>query len=124
MQPTGSEATVDEHPPAEHVATVRVGHFLSRAEAEVARGMLESSGVPAVVIGDDGGGVQPDVSYGYGGVAIGVHPDDVEEARELLLDVDAPLDVRDLRTPNWRSRLVLVTAVILVALLLAGIIQR
>ncbi len=115
---------MDEHPPGEQVATVRIGRFLSRAEAEVARGMLESSGVPAVVIGDDGGGIHPDVSYGYGGVALGVHPDDVEEARTLLLDIGDPLDVRDLRTPNWRSRLVLITAVILVVLLLAGVIQR
>jgi hypothetical protein len=108
---------VDEEHGSEQVATVRVGRFLTRAEADVARSMLEASGLEAVVLGDDGGGVHPAATYGHGGMALGIHPDDVEEARELLADVDAPLDRSDLRSPNWRSRVGLVVAVLLVLLL-------
>jgi hypothetical protein len=101
----------------EHVATVRVGRFLSRAEAEIARGVLVANGVPAVVLGDDAGGVHPDISYGYGGVAVGVHPDDVEEAEALLGDIDPPIDRGDLRSPGWRPRARVVVASLLVTLL-------
>jgi hypothetical protein len=101
----------------EHVATVRVGRFLSRAEAEVARGLLESNGVPAVVIGDDGGGVQPDISYGYGGVALGVHPDDGDEAVRLLADIDAPIARRELTSPGPRRVTMLIVAAAMALLL-------
>lgn len=101
----------------DHVATARVGRFLSRAEAEIARGVLETNGVPAVVIGDDAGGVHPDISYGYGGVALGVHPDDVEEAEALLGDIDPPIARRELRSGGWRPRAVAVVAIGLVGLL-------
>jgi hypothetical protein len=108
---------VDDEHGSEQVATVRVGRFLTRAEADVARSMLEASGLEAVVLGDDGGGVHPAATYGHGGMALGIHPDDVEEARELLADVDAPLERSDLRSPTWRSRVGLVVAVLLVLLL-------
>lgn len=97
----------------DHVATARVGRYLSRAEAEIARGVLETNGVPAVVIGDDAGGVHP----GYGGVALGVHPDDVAEAEALLGDIDPPIARRDLRSAGWRPRAVTIVAAGLVALL-------
>lgn len=71
------------------VPTVRVGRFLDRAEAEVARGFLEAQGIEARVLADDVAGLRPDVAYGYGGVALAVHPDDEELARELLADADA-----------------------------------
>lgn len=102
---------------ADGVATVRVGRFLSRAEAEVARGVLVTHGVPAVVLGDDAGGVHPDISYGYGGVALGVHPDDADEAAILLADIDAPLDRNELSARGWRPRAVVAVAAGLVVLL-------
>lgn len=108
---------MDPLEPVDHVASVRVGRFLTRSEAEVARGLLESNGVPAVVIGDDGGGVQPDISYGYGGIAIGVHPDDVEEATALLGDIDGPIARSDLRTTGWRTRGVAIVAALMIATL-------
>lgn len=106
--------------PDAHVSSVRVGRFLSRAEAEVARGLLEANGVPAVVVGDDGGGVHPDISYGYGGVALGVHPDDVEEARTLLGDIDAPIDRAELRSAGWKP-LVMVLLAAATAVLVATV---
>jgi hypothetical protein len=108
---------VDDHRGGDRVASVRVGRFLTRAEADVARSMLEASGLEAVVLGDDGGGVHPAATYGHGGMALGVHPDDVDEARELLADVAAPLDRSELGAPTWRSRTGLVVALLLVLLL-------
>lgn len=102
----------------EHVSTTRIGRFLSRAEAEVARGLLETNGVPAVVIGDDAGGVHPDISYGYAGVALGVHPDDVEEAAALLGDIDPPIARGELTSVGWRPRAVTFVASLLIAVLL------
>lgn len=109
--------------PDAHTASVRVGRFLSRAEAEVARGLLETNGVPAVVIGDDGGGVHPDISYGYGGVALGVHPDDVDEARSLLGDIDAPIDRADLRSSGWRPVAMVLLAAAMAVLTAALFVQ-
>jgi hypothetical protein len=108
----------------ERVVTVRVGRFLTRAEADVARSMLEASGVPAVVLGDDAGGVHPAANYGYGGVALGVHPDDEDEARELLADVGPPIAIDDLRETSWRTRLAFVTALIVIAMLAVQAMER
>ena len=104
------------------ISTVRIGRFLTRAEAAVARGLLETHGIEAHVLGDDGGGVQPDISYGYGGVALAVHPDDEADARALLADVDAPLARDDLRTPGWRATSVLVVAAAMLVVLVATLI--
>lgn len=108
--------------PAEHRSAVRVGRFLSRTEAEVARGLLETNGVPAVVLGDDAGGVHP-VGFADGGVALGVHPDDAEEAALLLADVDAPLVRGVLRSEGRRSRAVALVAAGLVVLLVVLYLQ-
>jgi hypothetical protein len=98
------------------VSAIRVGRFLSRAEADVARGLLVTHGIEAHVLGDDGAGVQPDISYGYGGVALAVHPDDEDEARELLADLDPPLTRAELRPRGVRPTLVLVVAAFLLVL--------
>ncbi|MCH7861932.1 MAG: hypothetical protein IH998_09640 [Proteobacteria bacterium] len=85
------------------VPTVRVGRFLGRAEAEVARGFLEAQGIEARVLADDAAGLRPDVAFGYGGVTLAVHPDDVELAEELLAAADAtPRAPRD--APRSLSR--------------------
>jgi hypothetical protein len=99
------------------VPTIRIGRFLTRAEAEVARGMLETHGIDARVLGDDGAGVQPDISYGYGGVTLAIHPDDEADARDLLDDVDAPIDRAELRPRGWRPTGIVVVAGVLLLLL-------
>lgn len=106
------------------VTIERVGRFLTRAEADVARSMLEANGVQAVVLADDASGVHPAAHYGYGGVALGVHPDDVDEVRELLDDVDAPIELDELRTRSWRTRAAVFVAVTLVVLLVVGGLER
>ncbi len=108
----------------DHVASIRVGRFLSRAEAEVARGLLASNDIEAVVLGDDGGGVHPDISYGYGGVALGVHPDDVAAARELLDDLAPPIARDTLRSPGWRPRAVVGVALVMMLVMVALAVQQ
>jgi hypothetical protein len=103
-------------PGARVQSTVRVGRFLSRAEAEVARGFLASQGIEARVLGDDMAGVHPEASYGYGGVALAVHPDDEVEARELLASSDPPIDRSELRPRGWRPTLIVAVAALVLLL--------
>lgn len=101
------------------VPTVRVGRFSNRAEADVARGLLEAHGIEARVLADDAAGLRPDVAFGAGGIALAVHPDDAELAQELLDDtpVHAPRDPAD-GTPRRRWIPVAVALVVVAAWLL------
>jgi hypothetical protein len=66
--------------------------FLDRETAEAARSFLESQGIPAVVMTDNMGGMEPYLSYGYG-TRLMVPATQLEEARELLKEEtpEAPL---------------------------------
>jgi hypothetical protein len=59
---------------------VEVARFRFRYEAEMAAGTLADAGIPAVVVGDDVGGMYP----GIMSVGVRVVPEDAESARELL----------------------------------------
>jgi hypothetical protein len=65
----------------------RIERFTSRADAELARSVLEANGIPAYVSGDDAGGLHPDIPYGIGGTAV-VVPDERYEESIALLDVE------------------------------------
>jgi hypothetical protein len=54
-----------------------------RHEAEVARALLGSSGIQAVVVADDEGGLNPGFFARYG-VRVVVRADDLDEARRVL----------------------------------------
>jgi hypothetical protein len=62
--------------------------FPSRLEAEMARGLLESFGVPAWIRADDAGGVYPFQLSGRG-VQLMVEDRDEERVRGLLAAGDA-----------------------------------
>lgn len=63
---------------------VSVVSFPSRVEAEVAKGLLESQGIVALIVADDAGGARPyPMSYSYG-VSLQVRAFDLERAREVL----------------------------------------
>lgn len=57
--------------------------FSNRQEADLAVGYLHSCGVPAIVMGDDCGGLRPELSQSLG-VRILVSPDHQAEAESLL----------------------------------------
>ena len=62
--------------------------FSSRQEAGLAMGYLHSCGVPAIVMGDDCGGLRPELSQSLG-VRILVSPDHQAEAKRLLEEIPA-----------------------------------
>lgn len=66
-----------------------IDRFTSRAEAELACGLLSAHGIEAFVRGDDAGGAYPQLPFGMGGMVVVVPDECLEEARELL-DADDP----------------------------------
>ena len=71
--------------PAEYLNLVNIETYYNRHEAELAKGFLSVNGINAVVLGDDGGGVQPGLSFSRG-VRLLVKEGDVEKAKEILHD--------------------------------------
>jgi hypothetical protein len=63
---------------------IRIQRFTSRAEAELARTVLESNGIPAFVSSDDAGGLHPELPQAFGSTAVVVHEEDHELALSLL----------------------------------------
>jgi putative signal transducing protein len=57
--------------------------FPNRIEAEMAAGLLESEGVPALVMADDAGGAYPSLQF-VRGVRLLVAAEDAYRAREIL----------------------------------------
>ena len=64
----------------------RIDRFVSRADADLACGLLQVHGIDAFVSGDDAGGMRPDIPFGIGGTAIVVADEDLEEALAILDD--------------------------------------
>jgi len=62
---------------------VVVRRFTTEVEAELARAILESNGIAAAVLRDDGGGMLPAMSL-LSAVRLVVAPPDAEAAREVL----------------------------------------
>jgi hypothetical protein len=71
----------------------RINRFMTRAQADLACGLLRSNGVDAIVLADDAGGMRPDIGYGIGGTVV-VVPDHQLEHALALLDaiVDEPME--------------------------------
>jgi hypothetical protein len=64
---------------------VPVATFGSRPEAELARGLLESVGIPAFVSADDAGGMRPPLQLSQG-VRLMIREADLARARRVLAD--------------------------------------
>lgn len=65
-----------------------VATFSSRPQAEVARARLEAAGIGASVLGDDAGGLYPNLSTV--GVRVVVDEEDREEAEAVLAEIPEP----------------------------------
>ncbi|MGA7578675.1 MAG: DUF2007 domain-containing protein [Desulfobaccales bacterium] len=63
--------------------------FYSRIEAEMAAGLLESEGIPAMVMADDAGGAYPSLQF-LRGVRLMVAAADRYRAREILKAMEEP----------------------------------
>jgi hypothetical protein len=107
----------------EYRARRRVGRFASRGEAQVARAMLSEHGIEADVDADDAAGLHPELSLATGGISLSVAAEDVEEARELLDDVqtEAAADhlPRGRRVRPWVLLVAAVLATMTIVLALA-----
>ena len=57
--------------------------FTSRAEAELAAGLLEGEGIEALILADDAGGLYPMLQF-IRGVRLLVAKEDAAQAREIL----------------------------------------
>ncbi len=62
--------------------TIEIARFRYRHEAEMAAGLLADAGVPAVVVGDDAGGMYP----GIMAIGLRVAREDEARARETLTE--------------------------------------
>ena len=58
--------------------------FANRAEAGMAKSMLEANGIKASVSADDAGGMRPELGFTSGGVKLLVLEDNVDSAVEFL----------------------------------------
>jgi F420-dependent methylenetetrahydromethanopterin dehydrogenase len=55
----------------------------SRPEAELVRGALEESGIPAIIQGDSAGGMREHLAWSGAGFKILVHEDNATAARDF-----------------------------------------
>jgi hypothetical protein len=62
---------------------VVVGKYENEIDAEIAKGHLEASGIPASITKDDGGGMLPSMQSG-GGVQLVVAESQSEKAKKIL----------------------------------------
>ncbi len=67
--------------------TARVGHYLEASQAELARGFLESQGIPARIERDTAGGVRPEIGV-VTGIRLVVPASMAREAEALLAAVE------------------------------------
>jgi hypothetical protein len=58
--------------------------FNSRVNADIAKNILESNGIKAMISGDDAGGMRPDFLMAMGGAKLMVLQKDLEKAVEIL----------------------------------------
>ncbi len=62
---------------------IEVKVFSNRIEADIAKSLLESEGIPTLIKADDQGGMRPQLAFS-GGVKLFVMQKDAEEAKRLL----------------------------------------
>jgi hypothetical protein len=69
--------------------------FERRVEAEMARGLLQNSGIEAQVLSDDMGGTNPAILTSTGGSKLFVRAEDSERAAEILAVASNDADAAD-----------------------------
>ncbi|MCH8328006.1 MAG: hypothetical protein IID15_05725 [Candidatus Marinimicrobia bacterium] len=65
-------------------ASVTIGNYLHRYEAEIALGLLRSCGMECWILADDAGGMQPQLNFAMKGVRLMTTVEQAEEARAVL----------------------------------------
>ena len=89
---------------AEFVAPVTVGWYLQPVEAEIARGRLESEGVPAFLHSNNHSQADWPITLALGGIRLQVPSSAAQEAREILQSVvPLPEAEEDISCPSCGS---------------------
>lgn len=81
---------IPELPPeesVEYVDLVNVETYHDRTQAELAKGVLSVRGIDAFVHGDEFGGYEPALAFSTG-VQLLVKKEDLEEAKNILNDIE------------------------------------
>ncbi|HXW56145.1 MAG TPA: DUF2007 domain-containing protein [Candidatus Cybelea sp.] len=78
----------------EHPQLVVLKSFVSRVDAELVQGALESAGIEAIIRADSVGRMREHVAWSGAGFQILVREDDVAAANEALIPVADP-DLKD-----------------------------
>lgn len=84
------ELLPDSEETPEYIDWVNIITFTDRYEADLAQGLLEANDVEAVNFADDCGSVDPALTWARG-VRLMVKKEDLEKAREILIDADYDL---------------------------------
>jgi hypothetical protein len=75
---------------------VKVANFVNRFDAEYAKGILESRGVPTQVVADDAGGLYSNLLTGGMGAWVAVRPEDTAIATAILQEANNVVDEAEL----------------------------
>jgi hypothetical protein len=74
----------------EHPDLVVVQAFGTRAEAELAKGALESAGIESMIQSDSVGGMRDHLAWSGAGFKLLVRQGDADSARDVLAPIDNP----------------------------------
>jgi len=64
-----------------------IAEYDNAVEAEIAKGQLESAGIPSFVLKDDAGGIYPQLQY-TNGVYLVIRESDYDEAHTILSETE------------------------------------
>ena len=88
----------------ESFAPVTVGWYLHPIEAEIARGRLESEGIPAFLHSNNHSNLDWPLTLALGGIKLQVPPGAAQEATEILQSVEPlPDEEEEIACPNCGS---------------------
>ena len=72
---------------------IAVATFNFSYEVTILKTILENNEIPYFLQNENLIAIDPLASYAYGGIVLKVHPNDVEEVREILNNLNTNLDI-------------------------------
>lgn len=72
---------------------IAVAIFNFSYEVTILKTILENNEIPYFLQNENLVAIDPLASYAYGGIILKVHPNDVEEVREILNNLNTNLDI-------------------------------
>jgi hypothetical protein len=72
---------------------VEVATFNFSYEVTILKTILENQGIPYFLQNENLVSIDPLASYAYGGIVLKVHPNDLNEVKEILNNLNTNLDI-------------------------------